>query len=116
MPEFPLSTVCRSPDVLLFFFTTHMTYHYLCIIPIIEYASCLWDTGYVDDLRKLERAQRRWTKQVEGPGDLSYPERLKQLELFSVKGRLCRADLIPYWKIFDGKSCNVPDFFFYAIS
>ena len=43
-------TVCRTPEFMLFFFTTHVR-------PIIEYASCLWNTGYVEDLRKLERIQ-----------------------------------------------------------
>ena len=67
-------------------------------------APCLWNTGYAEDLRKLERVQRRWTKQVEGLGELPYSERLRQLKLYSVQGRLLRADLIQYWRILHGKS------------
>ena len=60
--------------------------------------------GHAEDLRKLERVQRRWTKQVEGLGELPYSERLRQLKLYSVQGRLLRADLIQYWRILHGKS------------
>ena len=100
--SFLKSSVCRSPSFMLFLFTTH-------IRPIIEYCSCLWHTGYVDDLRALERIQRRWTKRINGLETLSYADRLHALDLYSVHGRLLRADLIQYWKIFNGKSCIVPD-------
>ena len=103
--SFLKATVCRSPDFMLFFFTTHVR-------PIIEYASCIWNTGYVEDVRKLERVQRRWTKQVEGMGELPYSERLKQLNLYSVQGRLLRADLLQYWKMFHGKSSICIENFF----
>lgn len=82
---------------MLFLLTTH-------IRPIIEYASCLWNTGYQGDLHLLESIQRRWTKQIESVRDLEYGDWLCALNLFSVKGRLIRADLIQYWKIFNGKS------------
>lgn len=92
------STVCRSPDFMLFLLTTH-------IRPIIEYCSCLWNTGYQGDIRLLESVQRRWTKQIATVDGLEYGDRLRSLDLFSVKGRLLRADLIQYWKIFNDKSC-----------
>ena len=38
--------------------------------------------------------------------ELSYAERLRSLDLFSVQGRLLRADLILVWKIFNGK-CGI---------
>ena len=40
---------------------------------------------------------------------LPYGERLKRLDLFSLKGRLIRADMILVWKILSGKSCLDPD-------
>ena len=46
--------------------------------------------------------QRRWTKQIAGLETLSYLERLKKLSLYSIAGRLLRADLIKLWKIFHG--------------
>ena len=95
--NFLKSTVCREPDFMLFLLTTH-------IRPIIEYCSCIWSTGYKGDLHLLETVQRRWTKQIESLHDLEYCERLRALNLYSVKGRLIRADLIQCWKIFNGKS------------
>ena len=41
-------------------------------------------------------------------GDLEYPLRLRSLGLYSVKGRLLRADLIKYFKIFSGLSVIKP--------
>ena len=61
------STVCRSPEFMLFLFKTH-------IRPIIEYCSCVWHSGYIEDLRLLEKVQRRWTKQIEGLNSLSYDD------------------------------------------
>ena len=62
----------------------------------------MWNTGYIGDIRLLEAVQRRWTKHIEGFKNLSYRERLHKIELFSIKGRLLRADLILCWKIFHG--------------
>ena len=95
--NFLKSTVCRKPDFMLFLLTTH-------IRPIIEYCSCIWHTGYQGDLRLLESVQRRWTKQIESVKELEYGDRLRALNLYSVQGRLIRADMIQCWKIFNGKS------------
>ena len=100
--SFLKSTVCRTPDFMMFLLTTH-------IRPLMEYASCIWNTGYMTDLRKLERVQRMWTRQIKGLEGLSYGERLSELSLFSVQGRLLRADLIQYWKIFHDLSCIKPE-------
>ena len=100
--NFLKSTVCRSHEFMLFLLTTH-------IRPIIEYCSCIWHTGYLEDLRRLERIQRRWTKHFEGLSALSYADRLRTLRVYSVQDRLLRADLIQCWKIFSGNSCITPD-------
>ena len=78
------------------------------IRPILEYCSCVWNTGYVQDLRLLERVQRRWTKRIDGMATLSYGERLQALNLYSVQGRLLRAD-IQHWKILNNQSCISPN-------
>ena len=96
------STVCRSPQFMLSLLTTH-------IRPIMEYCSCIWNTGYVQDLRLLERVQRRWTRHIDGMTGLNYGERLAALDLYSVQGRLLRADLIQYWKILNNHSCINPN-------
>ena len=90
--SFLKSTVCRSPEFMMFLLKTH-------IRPLLDYSSCLWNTGFVGDARKLESVQRRWTKRIDSLGEMSYAERLHKLELFSVQGRLLRSDLIQYWKV-----------------
>lgn len=87
------STVCRSSEFMVTLFVSHVR-------PIIDYCSTVWNLGYVGDLKSLESIQRRWTRQVTGLEDLEYPTRLSRLNLFSIKGRLLRADLIKVWKIF----------------
>ena len=96
------STVCRTPEFMLTILTTHLR-------PLLEYASPVWNTGYVGDLILLENVQCRWTKQVAGLELLSYAERLSKLDLYSVKGRLWRADMIMVWKILHGLSTIAPD-------
>ena len=85
---------------MLFLLTVH-------IRPIIEYCSCVWNTGYQGDLRLLESVQRRWTRHISSVEGLDYADRLRTLNLYSVQGRLIRADLIQCWKIFNGKSLLV---------
>ena len=104
------STLCRSPDFILATYTS-------LIRPKLEYGSTVWHSGYLGDLRILERVQRRWTRSIIGLGDLPYEERLKRLDLFSVQGRLLRADLILVWKIFAGEcAINCAQFFTLNIS
>ena len=95
------STVCRSPDFMLTLLRTHVR-------PVIEYCSCVWHTGYLGDLRALESVQRRWTKRIEGMSSLDYQCRLRTLNLYSVQGRLLRADMIQCWKMFQGKCAVTP--------
>ena len=55
--------------------------------------------GYLADVRRLESLQRRWTREVDIVGSLEYVARLRDLGLYSVSGRLLRADLLKIWKI-----------------
>ena len=93
------STICREHNFLINIYKT-------LIRPKLEYGSTVWNLGYLGDLRALERVQRRWTRQIRGLEHLPYSQRLLHLDLFSVKGRLLRADLILTWKIFMGK-CSI---------
>ena len=43
---------------------------------------------------------RRWTRQISEVGHLPYTDRLKRIGLYSVGGRLVRADLVKVWKAF----------------
>ena len=87
------STVCRSPNFMITLFISH-------IRPILDYCSTVWNLGYLGDVRKLESVQRRWTANVSGLEGLDYPTRLRRLNLFSIKGRHKRSDLIKVWKAF----------------
>ena len=62
--------------------------------PIIDFASVVWNTEYIGNLKLLESVQRRWTKKITGFSELSYDQRLMALDLFSIKGRLLRADMV----------------------
>ena len=87
------ATICRDGDFMVALFVSH-------IRPLLDYCSTVWNLGYLGDLRKLESVQRRWTKQVAGLSEQPYESRLRHLGLFSVEGRLLRADLIKLWKAF----------------
>ena len=86
------STVCRTRRFMVTLFVTH-------IRPFIDYCSAVWNVGYLGDIRRLEAVQRRWTREIDGVGDKEYRQRLKDLGLYSVAGRLLRADLIKIWKL-----------------
>ncbi|XP_076047391.1 uncharacterized protein LOC143028924 [Oratosquilla oratoria] len=90
------STVNRQDSFMLPLFTTHVR-------PLLEYASSVWNLGYVGDVRQLESVQRRWTRKIHGLEDLDYSQRLRTLNLYSIKGRLLRHDIIKCWHIFHGK-------------
>ena len=78
------------------------------IRPILEFGSTVWNTGYLGDMRLLESVQRRWNKHIDGLAELPYTDRLKALNLYSVQGKLLRADLIKCWKIFHNQSAIFP--------
>ena len=87
------STVCRGKEFMTTLWVSHVR-------PLIEYGSCVWNVGYLGDMRRLESLQRRWTREVDGLGGVEYVRRLHALGLFSVKGRLLRIDLVKVWKCF----------------
>ena len=100
--NFLKSTVSRSRTFMLTILKSHLR-------PIIEFASPVWATYFIEDLRALEAVQRRWTKEIEGLSDTPYHARLRELDLYSVKGRLLRSDMILCWNIFNGHSSISPN-------
>ena len=66
----------------------------------------MWNSGYIQDIKRLEAVQRLWTRHILGLQDKEYGVRLQALNLFSVKGRFLRADIIKCWKIFHGH-CHI---------
>ena len=93
MSELLRSTLCRTKEFMLSLFVSH-------IRPIMDYCSCVWNVGYLSDIRLLEGLQRRWTREIEGVGHQQYSVRLREIGLFSVAGRFLRVDLVKVWKAF----------------
>ena len=95
------ATINRDATFMVPLFTTHVR-------PLLEYSSALWNLGYIGDIKLLESVQRRWTKNIRGLENLSYSERLKLLNLFSIQGRLLRHDIVKYWQIFHNRCAISP--------
>ena len=87
------STICRTPKFMVGLFASH-------IRSILDYCSSAWNVGYLGDARALEGVQRRWTREINEMDHLEYAQRLRQLNLYSVYGRLLRADISKCWKVF----------------
>ena len=85
-----------SPNMFLPLYSAFVRTH-------LEYAQAVWSPRYKSLGNKLEMVQIRATKLVDGLGHLEYPERLKLLNLPTLKYRRCRGDMIELWKHF-----NVP--------
>ena len=80
--------------------------------PILDYASTIWNPYLMGDIRNLEKIQRRATKLISSLHNLSYYQRLQQLNLPSLLYRRTRMDLIMTYKILhDMVSLNKNNFF-----
>ena len=83
---------CKTPEVITRLYTS-------LVRPHLEYAVQFWSPYYVKDVNKLESVQRRATKLIPGMRSLSYEERLERLDMFPLKDRRIRGDLIQTFKI-----------------
>ena len=70
--------------------------------PIQEYCSPVWTVLYIKHSEALERVQRHATKLLHGIKDLSYPQRLKTLDLLTLIYRRRRADMLQIYRIIKG--------------
>jgi hypothetical protein len=68
----------------------------------LEYGQSVWSPYLIGDIKKIENVQRYATRQVNGLRGLSYPERLKHLNLPSLRFRRLRGDMIEVFKIIQG--------------
>ena len=80
--------------------------------PHLEDGNIIWYPLLKKHSIALERVQRRATKLLRECKDLSYDQRLKCLNLHSLKGRRIHGDLIETYKIFNNKvDVQVEDLF-----
>ena len=61
------STKCRTRSFMVSLLISH-------IRPLLEFASCVWNTGFIGDLHLLESVQRTWIRHIARLSHLSYEE------------------------------------------
>ena len=66
----------------------------------LEYGNIIWSPYLKKQSIQIERIQRQGHKLVKECRSMSFSERLKYLNLFSLKGRILRDNLIQIYKIF----------------
>ena len=69
------------------------------IRPHLEYAAAVWSPHMKKDIQLKENVQRRATKQLPKISKLPYSERLRQLDLPTLRYRPIRGDMIEVFKI-----------------
>ena len=74
--------------------TTLLMLYKTLVRPILEYCSPVWAVLYIKHSEALERVQRHATKLLHGIKDLSFPQRLKTLDLPTLIYRRRRADML----------------------
>lgn len=67
--------------------------------PILEYCSVIWSPIYKGDINEIEKVQRRATKIVSSIRNLSYPKRLKALDIPTLVYRRQRTDMLQVFRI-----------------
>ena len=73
---------------------------YNCLIrPHLEFANLIWHPRLIKHQKILENVQRRATRLVSGMKNLSYYERLEELNLSSLEYRRKRGTMIEMYKI-----------------
>ena len=85
---------------------TMLTFFKAVVRPILEYACQLWSPGTVNLITKLEKMQRSFTKYFFNMHELTYDNRLKDLNLYSIQRRRERYQIIYVWKILEEKVTN----------
>ncbi|XP_063615394.1 uncharacterized protein LOC134788436 [Penaeus indicus] len=99
---------CRNAEVFIPLYKS-------IVRPHLEYCVQAWAPYLTKDIQLLERVQRTATRMVTGMIGLTYENRLKALDLFSLQRRRMRGDLIETFKITHGFSGLVLDDLFHKL-
>ena len=76
------------------------------------YNCVVWSPHLKQDIEKIERVQRRYTKRLCGLSNISYSERLRRLQICSLEQRRLHFDLFMCYRIIFGLvNVCVSDFF-----
>ena len=68
--------------------------------PHLEYGNVIWGPFFAGDKKTVEAVQRRATKLIPELKDMTYEQRLRELDLPSLEYRRSRGDMIQCYKIF----------------
>ena len=69
----------------------------------VEYTNSVWSPYKIMDIEKIEKVQKRATKMINSIKNLSYENRLRMLNLPTLKFRRLRGDMIEVYKIITEK-------------
>ncbi|XP_059575643.1 uncharacterized protein LOC132246527 [Alligator mississippiensis] len=78
----------------------------------LEYCVQFWAPQFKRDADNLERVQRRATRMVKDLQTKPYEERLENLDLFSLRKRRLRGDLVAAYKFITGAQKGVGEYLF----
>ena len=92
--------------------STITTLYTSMVLPHLEYGNVIWVPHFKEDIKAIERLQKRATKFVPKLKNLPYIDRLLALNLPSLSYRRKRGDMIMYYKIMTEKqNINKEEFF-----
>ena len=83
--------------------------------PHLEYGNVIWGPFYKEDIKALERVQKRATKLIPKLRDMAYEDRLRELKLPSLMHRRRRGDMILVYKLLTDK-INIEKNSFFQLS
>ena len=80
--------------------------------PHLEYGNVIWGPYFKEDIKAVEKVQRRATKLVPNLREMSYEDRLRALKLPSLCHRRRRGDMVYTYKILTSKIDLMKEDFF----